>query len=37
VRECDNRFGQRGDRVVEIGPDSQVYNELAHVPDGSAA
>ena len=22
VRECDHRFGQRGDRVVEIGPDS---------------
>lgn len=37
VCECDDRFGEGRDRVVEIGPDSKVQDELSHVPDGSAA
>jgi hypothetical protein len=37
VRKRDDRLCECRDRVVEVGPDSQVQDEFTHVPDGSAA
>lgn len=33
----DDRLGECGDRIVEIGPYPEVHDEFTHVPDGSAA
>jgi hypothetical protein len=37
VRKRDDRLCECRDRVVEVGPDSQVQDEFTHVPDGTAA